>query len=169
MKYLFLALFLAGAADLRAFDTDLWLKTRAARIAEAGRLRAAYSNCLARATEPAENVTLPVETFRDGSLKTLVQAKQAQYFLEEGLVWAKGVTVKQFSPEGRVESLLEAESCLVDRKAKCGWAEGRAKVTHGKTVFTGRGVYFSSPEAYVRVFADSTIVSQDLKFGGVRP
>jgi len=57
----------------------------------------------------------------------------------------------------------------VDRLSKTGWAEGRATVTHDKTTFRGVGVYFSSPESYVKVFEASDIESKDLKFGGVNP
>jgi hypothetical protein len=39
-------------------------------------------------------------------------------------------------------------------------------VVHGKTTLRGKGVYFSSPEAYVRVLESSEVESLDLKFGG---
>ena len=99
----------------------------------------------------------------------MIFAKKAQYFLDKGLVWAEDVTVRRFKPDGTLEAKIEAKNCVVDRFSKSGWAEGLATVTHGKTVFKGKGVYFSSPESYVRVFSDSEIVSEDLKFGGLRP
>ena len=63
-------------------------------------------------------------------------------------------------------AMIEAQNCVVDRFSKSGWAEGPATLVHGKTTFRGKGVYFSSPEAYVKVFEGADVDSQDLKFGG---
>lgn len=157
------------AVDATAFDSAAWLATRAVHIEEAERLRTAYSNALARVSTPAEDVTVPIETFDDGSVKSVIHARKAVYFLDSGFVWAEGVVAKKFKPDGRLDTQIEAASCLVDRFSKSGWAEGPAKVTHGKTTLTGEGAYFSSPEAYVRVFRKTRIVSSDLKEGGLRP
>ena len=149
-----------------AFNSEDWLGKRELFAREAERLRAAYTNCVAHLETPAEDVTVPVETFDDGSVKVMIFAKKAQYFLDKGLVWAEDVTVRRFKEDGRLEALIEAKNCVVDRFSKSGWAEGSAKVSHGKTTFRGRGVYFSSPEAYVKVFERADVDSQDLKFGG---
>ena len=164
-----IALLTVSALNALAFDTNEWLGKRELLMREAERLMTAYTNCVAHLEVPAEDVTVPVETFEDGSVKVIVLAKKAQYFLDAGFVWAEGVTIKKFKQDATLEAQIEAESCVVDRVAKSGWAEGSATVTHGKTVFRGKGVYFSSPESYVRVFSDSEIVSEDLKFGGLRP
>lgn len=158
-----------AALELKAFDSDEWLGKRELLTREAERLMAAYTNCVANLEVPAEDVTVPIEVFDDGSVKTVVFAKRAQYFLQSGLVWAEGVVIKKFKSEGTIDSVIEAEHCVIDRASKSGWAEGAAKVSHGKTVFTGKGVYFSSPESYVKVFENSHIDSRDLKFGGARP
>lgn len=154
----------AGAAA--AFDSSEWLTKRDILTGEAARLRAAYSNCLARATSPADDLTIPVDTYEDGSVKTIIVARKAQYFHQEGLVWAKDVVVKKFDRDGAPKGRIDARSCVVDRKTKSGWAEGMARITQGKTSFTGSGIYFSSPEGYVMVTEGSDIVSRDLKFGG---
>lgn len=150
--------------SLLAFNSADWHGKREVFAREAERLRAVYSNCLAQVSEPAENVTIPVETFRDGSVKTLVRAEKAQYFLKEGLVWASGVEVRQMAADGSVGGRIEAASCVVDRRSRSGWAEGAAKVTHGKTVFSGSGVYFSAAESYVQVFGDSRVESGEISF-----
>ena len=159
-----LAVFCSLVPSLFAFDSDGWHGKREVFAREAERLRAVYSNCLVQAAVPAENVTIPVETFKDGSVKTLVRAERAQYFLKEGLVWATGVEVRQMAADGSVEGRIEAASCVVDRKSRSGWAEGAAKVTHGKTVFSGSGVYFSADESYVQVFGDSRVESEEIRF-----
>ncbi|MBR2838832.1 MAG: hypothetical protein IKE55_08620 [Kiritimatiellae bacterium] len=164
-----LALCIAAAASAHAFDSAEWHGKRELLLREAERLQAAYSNCVANVREPAEDITVPVETFDDGLVKTVVEARRARFFLHEGLIWAEGVVIRKFAPDGSEESRIDAESCVVDRATKSGWAEGPAKVRHGKTTFSGRGVYFSSPESYVRVFSGSVIDTTDLSFGGIAP
>ena len=164
-----LALLLSLVPSAFAFNSDEWHGKRELMAREAERLRAVYTNCVARLETPAEDVTVPVEMFDDGSVKVIVLAKKAQYFLDTGYVWGEDVTVKRFRQDGTLDGLIEAKNCVVDRQAKSGWAEGRARVEHGKTVFTGDGVYFSSPDSYVKVFENAAIESQDLKFGGLRP
>lgn len=162
-----LALALALATQRAfAFNSEEWLGKRELFAREAERLRSAYTNCVANLQTPADDVTIPVETFDDGSVKVMIFAKKAQYFLDKGLVWAEDVTVRRFKPDGTLEARIEAKNCVVDRFSKSGWAEGPASVVHGKTTFRGRGVYFSSPEAYVRVLERSEVESADLKFGG---
>lgn len=151
------------AFGARAFDSTAWLAKRTDLTHEVERLREAYRQCVQNLQTPAENVALPVETFPDGAVKTSIQAKKAQYFLDSGLVWAEGVVVRMFKKDGSLDRTLEAQNCVVDRLTKSGWAEGPAKLTQGGTVFRGRGVYFSSPEGYVRVTQDSDLESKDLK------
>lgn len=159
---------LAASVAMAAFDSTEWLAKREMLTREAERLQAAYTNCLARVKEPAEDVTIPLETFPDGSVKSSIFAKRAVFFADTGMVWAEGVTVKKIDSEGVVVSQIDAKNCVVDRVTKSGWAEGPAKLRHGTTFFDGEGIYFSSPEGYVMVMKKSQIVSKDLKFGGLQ-
>ena len=158
-----LCLFAAMAAQ--AFDSAEWLEKRQILLREAERLRVAYSNCLSRVKSPAEDVTVPMETFADGSVKTVVKARRAHFFVREGLVWAEGVVIRKFKPDGVQEARVEADSCVVDRATKSGWAQGRALVEHGGTVFRGEDVYFSSPESFVHVSRNMEMESDDLASG----
>jgi len=169
MKFVTTFLLLLPLAEAFAFDSAEWLGKRELLAREAERMRGVYSNCVARLDTPAEDVSVPIETFENGSIKILVVAKKAQYFLDTGLVWGEDVVVRKFRPDGSEDGRIEAKNCVVDRLAKNGWAEGRATVTHDKTVFKGVGVFFSSPESYIKVFESSDIESKDLKFGGMRP
>lgn len=169
MKFFALIPFVFAAAAAEAFDSVEWLAKRDYFIHEAQRMRAAYSNCVAKLEAPAENVSVPLETYPNGAVKVLVKAKRAQYFFDSGLVWAEGVEIRRFGPDGAPDGQIDAQSCVVDRVAKCGWAEGPAKIRHGSSEFGGRGVFFSTPESYVRVEEGSDIRSEDLKFGGLKP
>ena len=164
-----LAFCIVAAASACAFDSAEWHEKRELLLREAERLQAAYSNCVANLQAPAEDITVPVETYEDGSVKTVVAARRARFFLREGLIWAEGVVIKKFAVDGVEESRIDAASCVVDRATKSGWAEGPARVRHGKTTFGGSGVYFSSPESYVRVFDNAEIDTTDLSFGGSLP
>ena len=152
------------AGNAWAFNSEEWLGKRELFAREAERLRAAYSNCVANLETPADDIALPVETFADGSVKTRIEAKKAQYFLDKGLVWAKDVKVRRFRADGTQEACIDAESCVVDRESRSGWAEGPASAKHEKTTFRGDGIYFSAPDSYVKVFAASDVESVDLKF-----
>ncbi len=160
---------LAAATGAFAFEADAWHQKRDAILLEANRLKNAYQACLKNLETPAEDVVVPIETFPDGSVKSIIHANKAQYFLKEGLVWAEGVTARKYKKDGSLDTVIVARHCVVDRVAKAGWAEGRARVTHGKTVLDGEDVYFSSPEGYVKVFKSAKVDSTDLKLGGVRP
>ena len=151
-----------------AFDSADWLGKREVFAREAERLRSAYSNFLGRVSAPAENVTVPVETFGNGSVKTLVRAKKAEYFLKEGVVWGEDVEVRRLSPDGSVEGRIRASHCIVDRAARSVWAEGKASVTQGQTTFSGSGVFLSADESYVQVFGRTVIESREIKFGSAR-
>ena len=158
----------AAALSAVAFDSETWLGKREMLSREAERLRAAYSNCMSRATAPAEDVTIPVETFPDGTVKASVSAKKAMFFADSGFIWAQGVVASRFADDGTEITRIEADSCVIDRDTRSGWMEGPAKMTQGRTVFRGRNVYFSSPEGYVSIKEGSDIVSQDLRIGGLQ-
>lgn len=151
-----------------AFNSEEWLGKRELFAREAERLRAVYSNCVAHLETPAEDIALPVETFADGSVKTRIEAKKAQYFLDKGLVWAEDVKVRRFHEDGSQEACIKAANCVVDSASRSGWAEGPASATHEKTTFRGDGVYFSMSDSYLKVLEASDVESVDLRFDGGR-
>lgn len=152
-----------------AFDSDAWLTKRELLSQEAERLRSTYTNLVRQVVSPATDVTVPFDTFPDGSVKTIIEAKKAQYFVNGGFVWAQNVMVRKFKRDGSLDVQIDARECLVDRYTKSGWVEGPARLTMDKTVMDGENVYFSSPEGYVRTTRNARIVSEDLKTGGLRP
>ena len=154
-----------------AFDSEAWLQKRALLGEEADRLKAAFATCAAKAkaVEPAQDIAVPIETFPDGSVKTMIHAARAIFFASSGLIWAEDVSVEKKDSDGKETGRIEATSCVIDRYTKSGWAEGAASITFGKTRFSGADVYFSSPEGFVSVRRDSRVESKDLKFGEVTP
>lgn len=131
------------------------------------RLRAAYADCLAKVESPAENVVLPLEYNPDGTIKSRLTAARAQLFVDTGLVWAEGIRVEQFGPDGKPVLSLTADNCIVDRKSKTGWVEGVAKMTYGESSVRGRGVHFSIEREYVKIYAQSEIRTKGLAAKGM--
>ena len=82
--------------------------------------------------------------------------------------FTENVVVRRLAPDGSVETRIDARSCVVDRFTKSGWAEGAARVQHGKTSLAGKDVYFSSPESYVRIFEGADLQSEGVKVKEVR-
>lgn len=150
------------------FSVEKWFERRRECMDEAQRLRGIYAKCVESLRTPAEDVTVPVENYEDGSVKTSVYAEKAQFFVEDALVWGEGVVVSHFSETGEEVIRLTAQNCVVDRKSKCGWAEGHAKLTYGGTTVEGDGIYFSIEEEYVIIAENSAIATTDLKLGGLK-
>jgi hypothetical protein len=160
---------LFAAMTAQAFDSEAWLVARAGFEKEAARLRTAYVSCAAAAHQPGENVTVPVESYPDGSIKTTVFAKKAQFFLQEGLIWGQGVKVRQFRRDGSVEAWIDAENCVIDRKARCGWVEGRAKGQYrDEATIEGRGVFFSAEKEFLAVAAEAVVTTPERRLTSVR-
>ena len=157
-----------SAEQERRFDSRMWFEKREALTGEAKRLEAAYAKCVAALKSPAQNLTVPVENYADGSVKASVFAERAQFFIDEGLVWGEGVVISQYTPEGEVSAQIRADSCVVDRVSRSGWAEGRAEVVYGGTTVVGEGVYFSLLEEYVMILSGTKVTSTDLKMGGLK-
>jgi len=146
-----------------AFDSAKWLAERA-DDSDADRLRAAWTEYTPRVSSPAENVAYPLETHPDGTVKTRIRAAKAYLFADKGFIWAEGVHLETFRPDGALEMTLEADGCLADRNAKSLWVDGRAVVVRGDTIVSGRGVYVAFATERVKIFSETEIRSSGLKF-----
>ena len=150
-----------------AFSSSKWLAERN-DDGDMMRLRKAYAQCVAQLESPAENVVFPLETLPDGTVKSRLKARRAQMFLDSGLIWGEGIRVEQYGKDGKVDSFLEAENCVVDRKTKTGWVEGDAMMSYGKSVVKGRGVHFSVDREFIKIFSKSEIRTSGLKMDPVK-
>ena len=70
---------LLATAAAAAFDPDSWLERRELLTREAERLEKLYAKCAEKADNPAEKVSLPIDTFPSGAVKSLVTAEKAQF------------------------------------------------------------------------------------------
>lgn len=169
MKFrLLIALFVLIPVSVYSFDSKKWMVKREAMSKEASRLRAAYSNFVGQVSTPSEDIVIPLETNPDGSVRTSVSAKRAQFFLDSPMIWAEDLVLCKFDTDGVERMRLEAGKCVIDRVSRTGWIEGHAKLIQGKTTFGGEGVYFSATNGFVSVYSNADVVSADLKFGGLK-
>lgn len=163
----FLALAALFASRAGAFDRAEWLGKRGMLDGEAGRLEKAYAKYAAEAKSPAENVTVPVDSFDDGTVKTSLYAEKAQYFASEGFVWGAGVILRQVRADGSVEAEVRAANCIVDRETRSGWAEGAARADYDGKTLVGTNVYFSLAEKYFKVCGRTMLEAEGVGFSDV--
>lgn len=161
LKALTILIALTVARSL-AFSSAQWLAERN-DDGDMLRLRKAYAACMAQIDSPAENVSFPLETLPDGTVRSRLKARRAQMFIDTGFIWGEGIRVEQYGKDGKVESFLSADNCIVDRKTKTGWVEGDAMISYGKSVVKGRGVHFSVDREFIKIFSKSEIRTAGLK------
>lgn len=158
MRLVILSLTWMIAFAAGAFNSERWLVERA-DDSDMMRLRAAYRECVAKLSSPAENVMFPLETFPDGSVKSRLKAARAQIFPDTGLIWGENIRVEQYKEPGSTNlwASLVAENCIVDRNSKTGWVEGSAKMTYDTSSVAGRGIYFSLPREFIKILSQCEI------------
>lgn len=156
---------LIAATAAGAFSSERWLAERS-DDSDMLRLRAAYADCVKKLESPAENVSLPLESYSNGTVKSRLTAARAHMFMDSSFVWGEKIRVEQFKEDGTLAASLDAENCVVDRNTKSGWVEGVAKMVYGDNSVRGRGIYFSLPREFIKIFSESEIRT---KHGGFNP
>lgn len=165
IKRIAFSLMLIVSTVAGAFSSEKWLAERG-DDSDMLRLRAAYADCVKKLESPAENVSLPLESYPDGTVKSRLTAARAHMFMDSSFVWAEKIRVEQYKPDGTLAASLDAENCVVDRNTKSGWVEGAAKMVYGDNSVRGRGIYFSLPREFIKIFSESEIRT---KHGGLNP
>ena len=148
---------LAAGAAAAAFSSERWLAERA-DDSDMLRLRAAFAECSKKAVAPAENVSMVLEAYPDGTVKSRITAARATIFPDSSYIWAEQIRLEQFDETGTNRTArLDAENCLVDRATKTGWVDGNANMVYGASTIKGRGVYFSLTREFIKIFSQSEI------------
>ena len=148
---------LAAGAAAAAFSSERWLAERA-DDSDMLRLRAAFAECTKKTVAPAENVSMVLETYTNGVVKSRITAARATIFPDSSYIWAENIHLEQFDPTGtNMTARLDAENCLVDRTTKTGWVDGNANMVYGASTVKGRGIYFSLTREFIKIFSQSEI------------
>ena len=154
------------AAGAAAFSSERWL-AKLADDSDMLRLRAAFAECATKTVAPAENVSMVLESYPDGTVKSRITAARATIFPDSSYIWAENIHLEQFDATGtNLTAKLDAENCLVDRKTKTGWVDGNASMVYGDATVKGRGIYFSLTNEFIKIFSQSEIRT---KVGNIDP
>lgn len=157
------------AFTAQAFDSAEWLGQRKLLGYEAARLSKAYAKCYRSVSEAAESIEIPVEAYPDGSVKLGLAAKRAQIFINTGMVWGEGVTIRQMKRGGELEAKIDADNCVVDRETRSGWVDGHAHAEFGRDVsLDGDKVYFSAYEEYLAIYTNTVLKADGKELRSVR-
>ena len=155
-------------AGALAFDSGKWLRERG-DDSDMLRLRAAYDECIRKIEAPAENVSFPLETYPDGTVKSRLRAGRAYMFIDTGFIWGENIRVEQYKQDGKtLEGFLVADNCIVDRNAKSGWVQGNAHMDWDGTSIKGRGIYFSFGREFIKIFSQTEIRAKSLSLGSAK-
>ena len=148
---------LAAGAAVGAFSSERWLAERA-DDSDMLRLRAAFAECAKKVVAPAENVSMVLESYPDGTPNSRITAARAMIFSDSSYIWAEKIRLEQFDATGTNRTArLDAENCLVDRATKTGWVDGNADMLYGDATVKGRGIYFSLTREFIKIFSQSEI------------
>ena len=105
-----------------------------------------------------KNLRFPMEHYEDGSLKTELTAETAKQTEDGGIINATGVRVEFFAPDGRLEAVAEADTCLYDRVSGTATSDGPVHVNRGAFDVTGRGFEWSMEKSLFRILNDVRVV-----------
>lgn len=151
-----------------AFDSEAWATRKTSVDAEAERLKAAYAHYVLKVDAPSFDLRIPLEQYADGSVKTMIQARRAQFFMPDNVIWGKGITITQFDERGKRSLQLNAENGLIDRPSGACWVDGRVRIIHGGTMLEGVNAYYSSTGDYFKVISNARIASSDISLKGLK-
>ena len=168
IRLLFLSAALLVAQCVVAFDSEAWNARQKSFVQQAEHLREAYSNYAQRATLPTRDLRVALEQFPDGRVKTLIEAKKAQFFAVENYIWGEGIILTQFNENGESKVRLHADAGLIDQHAAMCWVEGAVHIIYGKTTLDGKGAFYSYNDDYCKIFASAHIQSTDFTMKGLK-
>lgn len=151
-----------------AFDSAAWEARKATVDAEAERLKAAYAHYVLKVDAPSFDLRIPLEQYANGSVKTMIHAKRAQFFTSDNVIWGKEITLTQFDDHGKKSLELNAENALIDRPSGACWVNGRVQIIHGGTMLEGVNAYYSSTSDYFKIISNARIASTDISLKGLK-
>ena len=108
---------------------------------------------------PVEDLELPVATYPNGAVKTMITAART-YARPGGSVDATDVAVKYFEADGKtVAAVVEVGNCSYDRdKETVSSPDAKIRVHKGTVTITGVGFELKAREEHVTIFADVRVV-----------
>lgn len=117
--------------------------------------------------KPVQGVTLPLELYEDGKIKTKLIAGTAKPPIQgDWEAWA--VRIEFYSHEGVVESFMTADDCRYNRESGIARSESNVRLERADIVITGKGFEWSATNQVVKIMSDVKVILRgnfDLKRG----
>jgi hypothetical protein len=118
--------------------------------------------------KPVSNVTLPLERYEDGKIKTKLIAGTAKPPIQ-GDWEAWDVRIEFYTPEGVVEAFMTADDCRYNREAGIAKSESKVRVERSDIIITGKGFEWSAKDQVVKILSDVKVtLIGDLKLPTTR-
>lgn len=165
MNFFLVALIALIAATSHALTLSEWESKCEQADAIAKNLRHQYEVHAPKSGESALKLSLPVEAYENGALKTVLSAERAKISLKSDYIWGEGVDIVQLTPLGATQTVVKAENCIVDRIKRRGWVKGRAEATHGDNRIEGRDVYVSIEDLFLCIYSNACVTAGGVDLG----
>ncbi len=81
---------------------------------------------------------MPLEHYPDGQRRSEFRAREATV-RADGKIEATGVVIRFFHPDGEVESVVEADSCVANRATRTAESDASVRLTRPGLLLTGVG------------------------------
>jgi lipopolysaccharide export system protein LptA len=163
MKLPVLAFVLMLSSWAFAFDAKSWHLETAQYEKSIATLKMKHEQLCVFTNEPATDISIPIEAYPSGAVKTLLKAKSARFQPDSDYVWGEKVKVVQFAENGTTQAVVNASTCVVDRKTKQAWCQGLADATYENNFLEGEKVFLSMEKRFMHIFTDAYIRVKDVK------
>ena len=108
---------------------------------------------------PLENVSFPLVSYPDGSVRVQFKAKHALLPQDEkAYVRAKGVHMELFEPGGLMSGIFRSENCIFDRATRTGYCEGWVRVQYRNVKITGTNMVWDMETRNVKVLSGAHVL-----------
>jgi len=111
---------------------------------------------------PIKDLSLPLEHFENGSIKTQLKADFARV-PPNGIIEALKVKVEFYNENGDVEVLMLSDDCRYDRESGQASSESSVYLERTDVVITGTGFTWDGKEQVIRILHDVTVVLKRIR------
>jgi lipopolysaccharide export system protein LptC len=124
---------------------------------------------LSRAQDAPEmtNLKLPLELHENGKVKTQVTAGTA-VVSEQGEIRAKDVKIEMFDEDGKLDAVVIAESCYVDREKEFVTSDTQIEFERHDLLITGRGFEWNGKEQTFKILHKAKVVFKSKAIDGLK-
>ena len=112
------------------------------------------------AVKPVENVTLPLDRYEDGTIKTQLVAGKAKPS-ENGGWEGTNVRIEFYDETGKIECTVTADDCRYNTETGTARSDANVCVDRGDVVITGTGFEWDSKSEKVKILNNVRVIMKD--------